>query len=72
MFKKINNKKQTKVPRTNSLDSLLPQNKEYHLAKTKDVFFFFFFFFTDASAMQNKLKNRYQNIHVIKLLKVDL
>lgn len=32
----------------------------------------FFFFFTDASAMQNKLKNRYQNIHVIKLQKVDL
>lgn len=43
-----------------------------HLAKTTDVFFFFFFLlFTDASAMQNKLKNRYQNIHVIKLLKVD-
>lgn len=45
------NKNQSQVPRTNSLDSLLPQNNVYHLAKTTDVFLFFLFF-TDASAMQ--------------------
>lgn len=73
IFKKINdNENLTQVPRTDSLDSLRPQNKVYHLAKTTDVLVFFFFFPTDANVMQNKLKNRYQNIHVIKLLKVDL
>lgn len=50
--------------------------KYNRLAKTTDVFFFFFFlpffFFSQMQApCKNKLKNRYQNIHVIKLLKVD-
>lgn len=42
--KQTTTKNQTQVPRTNSLDSLRPQNKVYHLAKTTDVFLFFFFF----------------------------
>lgn len=54
-------------PGTNPLDLILYIKTRYHLAKTTDVFFF-----TDASAMQNKLENRYENIQVIKLLKVDL